>query len=122
MGGANQFRNSSSKRVNVIFVDNFLASTKPVQIPSLFAVVLWLLSYASSTTRRRRKRTPWTKFFYNLAKRYWFNEIFGTQITFDMFCAMKLKVRSEFPNVWGEYKNHSNPYIQGTTVPCDIRS
>ena len=33
---------------------------------------------------------------------------------------LKLKARSEFPNVWGEYKNHSNPYIQGTTVPCDI--
>ena len=31
----------------------------------------------------------------------------------------KLKARSEFSNVWGEYKNHSNPYIQGTTVPCD---
>ena len=30
---------------------------------------------------------------------------------------LKLKARSEFPNVWGE---HSNPYIQGTTVPCDI--
>ena len=24
-------------------------------------------------------------------------------------------------NVWGEYKNHSNRYIQGTTVPCDIK-
>ena len=39
-----------------------------------------------------------------------------------MFCAVKslnVKARSEFPNVWGEYKNHSNPYIQGTTVPCD---
>ena len=23
---------------------------------------------------------------------------------------LKLKTRSEFPNVWGEYKNHSNPY------------
>ena len=33
---------------------------------------------------------------------------------------LKLKVRTEFPNVWGEYKYHSNPYIQGTTVPCDI--
>ena len=33
---------------------------------------------------------------------------------------LKLKAKSEFPNVWGEYKNHSNPYIQGTTVPCDI--
>ena len=32
---------------------------------------------------------------------------------------MKLKVRTEFPNVWGEYRYHGNPYIQGTTVPCD---
>ena len=32
---------------------------------------------------------------------------------------LKVKVRTEFSNVWGEYKNHSNPYIQGTTVPCD---
>ena len=33
---------------------------------------------------------------------------------------LKVKVRTEFSNVWGEYKNHCNPYIQGTTVPCDI--
>ena len=33
---------------------------------------------------------------------------------------LKLKVRTEFSNVWGEYKYHGNPYIQGTTVPCDI--
>ena len=32
---------------------------------------------------------------------------------------LKLKVRTEFPNVWREYKYHSNPYIQVTTVPCD---
>ena len=32
---------------------------------------------------------------------------------------LKLKGRSEFSNVWGEYINHSNPYIRGTTVPCD---
>ena len=32
----------------------------------------------------------------------------------------KVKVGTEFSNVWGEYKNHSNHYIQGTTVPCDI--
>ena len=23
--------------------------------------------------------------------------------------------------LWGEYKYHGNPYIQGTTVPCDNR-
>ena len=32
---------------------------------------------------------------------------------------LKLKVRTEFPNVWGEYIYHGNPYIPGTTVPCD---
>ena len=31
-----------------------------------------------------------------------------------------MKVGTEFSNVWGEYKNHSNPYIQGNTVPCDV--
>ena len=33
---------------------------------------------------------------------------------------LKLKARSEISNVWREYKNHSNRYIHGTTVPCDI--
>ena len=32
---------------------------------------------------------------------------------------LKLKVRTVFQNVWGEYKYHGNPYIQGTIVPCD---
>ena len=47
------------------------------------------------------------------------------QITFDTFCAvksqtdLKLKARSEYSNVWGEYKNHSNLCIQGTIVACD---
>ena len=39
--------------------------------------------------------------------------------TFSAIKSLKVKVRTEFSNVWGEYKNHSNPYIQGTTVPCD---
>ena len=56
-----------------------------------------------------------------MAKKWEFNEIFGAQLTFDMFCAVKsLKVkltsRSEFPNAWGEYKNHSNPYIQSIYI------
>ena len=33
---------------------------------------------------------------------------------------LKTEVRTEFINVWGEYKNLSNPYIQCTTVPCDV--
>ena len=31
----------------------------------------------------------------------------------------KLNERTEFPNVWGEYKYHGNPYMQDTPVPCD---
>ena len=34
---------------------------------------------------------------------------------------VKVKARTEFSNVWREYKHHSNPYIQGTTVPCDTQ-
>ena len=52
-------------------------------------------------------------------------EIFCMLFSFQIFSALKssylkVKVRTGFSNVWGEYKNHSNPYIQGTTVPCDI--
>ena len=56
-----------------------------------------------SSTRRRKERMP--KLFFGQKC-----EIMGTQITFDMFCAvkalkdLKLKARSEFPNVWAEYK------------------
>ena len=57
---------------------------------------------------------------YNLAKTWQFNEIFSTQITF-LCCKivesqidLKVKTRSDFPNVWGEYENHINSYIQGT--------
>ena len=38
---------------------------------------------------------------------------------FQIVACAKLKARTDFPNVWGKYKNHSNPYIQGTTVSCD---
>ena len=30
-------------------------------------------------------------------------EIFATQLNIDTFCAVKLFLVSEFPNVWGEY-------------------
>ena len=49
-----------------------------------------------------------------------------TQLSFDMCCTVKaleveiLKVRSEFPNEWGEEQYHGNPYTQGTTLSCDI--
>ena len=52
-------------------------------------------------------------------KRKWYYS--HTEFCFDMFYAinLKLEVRTEFPNVWGEYKYHSNPYIHSTTVLCD---
>ena len=51
-----------------------------------------------SSIRKIRKRTTWTKcdnnFCYNLDKKWYFSEIFGTQITFDMICLVKsLKVK-----------------------------
>ena len=54
---------------------------------------------------------------FNLAKKWKCNvlccKVIKSQID------LKLKARSEFPNVWGEYKNLSNPFIQGTTLPYD---
>ena len=34
---------------------------------------------------------------------------------------LKVKAKTEFPNIWEEYKNHSNPlgYIHSTTISCD---
>ena len=64
------------------------------------------------------------RFNSNMKRKWHYSEIFHTQFCFDMFYAqkssevemtLKLKVKTEFPNVLGEY--HSNPYIH--TVLCD---
>ena len=42
---------------------------------------------------------------------FFFTEIFGPQLSFHLFSAVKsskVERESAFPNVWGEYKNHSN--------------
>ena len=113
------------KGLTEIFVDKFLAST--VQIPSFVysgTMVIELREF-NDKKKKKKKNTMDTMLKLNFViiwPRSGSLMIFGTQITFDMFCAvksLKVKARSEFPNVWGEYKNHSNPYIQGTTVPCD---
>ena len=58
----------------------------------------------------------------------YFSERFGTQLIFDMYCAVnskKLEIESKnciskcMGRIYTCYKYHSNPYIQGTTVPCD---
>ena len=52
----------------------------------------------------------------------WTN-IIGAQITFDMFCdvkslnVLKLKARTQFPNIWGGYNNHSIPYNKVLLYP-----
>ena len=61
-------------------------------------------------------------FSYNMKSKWYYSELFHTQFCFDMFYVVKssevditkLKVRTEFPNVWLEYKYHSNPYIHST--------
>ena len=46
----------------------------------------------------------------------------GVPLVFHILSAIKLlndlkvKARSQFPNVWEEYKHHSNPYIQDRTL------
>ena len=65
-------------------------------------------------------------FGYNIHIWCSFAEIFGILFSFHMLSAIKLlKVESESTN-WvflmygGNTNYHVNPYIQGTTVPCDI--
>ena len=64
---------------------------------------------------------PWTKV--EILCNIWYTDYFQQ----DLYCKiikseihLKLKARSEFSNEWGEYKNHSNPYTQGATIPSDI--
>ena len=50
------------KRVNVNICEQVPSFYRNVQIPSfihMYVAILWLLSYVSSMTRR--KKTPWTK-------------------------------------------------------------
>ena len=52
---------------------------------------------------------------------FFLTEMFGILFSFDIYGAVKslkvkVKARTEFSIVWGEYKNHTNPYIQGTIV------
>ena len=77
MGGANQFWNSSNKRVNVNIcgqVSSFYQNLCRYQV--LYVVVLWLLSYVSSNDKKKKKKKEHhgqnakINFFYNLAKKW----------------------------------------------------
>ena len=112
MAGTDNHRNSGSGWVNMKIwggVPSFNRNLSRHQLSCL--LVLRLLSYVSS---RRRKRTKWEKhFWYNIHIWCSFTEIFGILFSFHILSGIKLlkvkmtlkvKARSQFPNVWGEYK------------------
>ena len=96
MVGMHKYRHSSGKRVKVKMcgrLPSFHQILTRYEVSCL--LVLRLLSYASSTRRRRRKhgQNGKTTFCYNFGQTWSFSERFGTQLSFDICCAVKsLKV------------------------------
>ena len=58
VAGADQYRHSSSKRVNIKFVDESLAFNDTCSDTKFH---VYILSYASSTRKRRSSYRTWTK-------------------------------------------------------------
>ena len=117
MVGTDNHRNSGSARVNMKIWDGVPSFNQNLSRHQLSCLlVLRLLSYASSRRRRRRKRrrkhgqNGKNIFGYNIYIWCSFTEIFGILFSFHILSAIKLlkmlkvKARSQFPNVWGEYK------------------
>ena len=77
---------------------------KPLQLPSFTLIGTMVIELREFNDKKKKKKKK-----HDLCCKIIKSEI-----------ELKLKARSELPNLWGEYKNHSNPYIQGTTVPCDV--
>ena len=117
MAGTDNHRNSGRRRVNMKIwggVPSFNRNLSRHQLSCL--LVLQLLSYASSRRRRRRRRRRKHgqngEIFFGYNSHIWcsFTEIFGILFSFHILSAIKLlndlkvKARSQFPNVWGEYK------------------
>ena len=113
MAGTDNHRNLGSRRVNMKIwggVPSFNRNLSRYQLSCL--LVLWVLSYVSSRRSRRRKHGQNGKniFGYNIHIWCSFTEIFGILFSFHILSAIKLlndlkvKVGTEFPNVWGEYK------------------
>ena len=80
---------------------------KPVQIPSFMSIGTMVIELREFKKNGQNVKTTVSS---NL-KKWYFSEIFCTQFCFDIiYCKvirsridLKLKVRTEFPNVWGEY-------------------
>ena len=103
-------------------VPSFNRNLSRHQLSRLLA--LRLLSYVSSRRRKRRRKNGKNIFGYNIHIWCSFTEIFGIQFSFHILSAiksskLKVKVRTDFLMYGENTKYHSNPYIQGTTVPCD---
>ena len=116
MGGANQYRPSSTKRVNVNICGRVPSSDWNLYKYQVSCVlVLRLLSYASSTRRKLLflqiiySQNWFLHFVHGVLWNTWY-----TDYTWHVVCCeaieshidLKLNERSGFPNVWGEYKNH----------------
>ena len=88
MTGMDKYRHSSSRRVKVKMfgqLPSFDRILTRYKVSCL--LVLQLLSYASSTRRKNMI------FCYNFGPKWYCSERFGTQLSFDMCCAVKsLKV------------------------------
>ena len=95
---------------------------KPVQIPNFMCggtTVIELREF--NDKKKKKKRTTYTKCRNYILPKKWKFEICATLITCVFIKSqvdLKLKTRSEFL-MCGRNKNHSNPYTQGTTIPCD---
>ena len=85
------------------------------------SLILWLLSYASSRRRRRwwktwRKALAITHILHHNTTNYIFHAFFT-------LISLKVKFESEndeYPYIWFSMGiDHSNPYINSTTIPCD---
>ena len=89
--------------------------------------MLRLFSFASSTRLRRRRRRIWKNLFYEYYTHTTSNYIkflIGVNFYGDLhldisrYCIkMKLKVKIGISSSMGN--TLCNPYIQGTTIPCD---
>ena len=114
MAGTDNDRNTGSRRVNMKIwggVPSFNRNLFRHQLSCL--LVLRLLSYASSRRRnRRRNMDKMGKTFLGIIFTFgaFLLRFFGIGFSFHILSAIKLlndlkvKVRTEFPNVWGEYK------------------
>ena len=109
--GTDNHRNSGSRRVNMKIWDGVPSFNRNLSRHQLSCLlVLRLLSYVSS-----RRRKTWTKngktclgiifTFGALLLRFL---VYCLIFTYMCFCKchklLKVKIRTEFPNVWGEYK------------------